>query len=69
MNDDSTRRDDGALRKTWPDATFAWENSRFAANTFESAVHRVFASMNRQKQETLLDRVTDAEDDAYPRAV
>lgn len=62
-------RDGGALPQTWSDALFAWENSKMARDAFGETLHRVFAAMKRQELETLLERVTDAEYDAYLRAV
>ena len=62
-------RDGGALPRTWSEALFSWENSRFIADAFGPELHRVYAAMKRQEQETLLGRVTDAEYDAYLRTV
>lgn len=61
---------DGApLPLTWAEAVARWVGSGFVRDTFGEPLHRIFAAMKRQEQETLLARVSDAEYDAYLRTV
>ena len=58
-----------ALPAHWPAAISAFEASRFMRQTLGAEFQRVYALMKWQEMNRLLERVTDAEYDAYLRTL
>ncbi len=66
---EARREDGGELPLDWDWALDEFEKSDRMRRTFGEELHRIFAAMKRQEQETMFAKVTDAEFDAYLRTV